>query len=230
MPVSERPRRAAPMSPDDRRIAIARAAVPLLVEHGRDVTTKQLAEAAGVAEGTLFRVFDDKDAIIDAAVVEFLDPAPFRDQLRGIDPEDPLETKIEMFLGMFQQRMSGIFGVVAAVGMRERPPFTPDFAEMHRLFETMLEPELQRLRVPPATVFAYARLVAFATALPQFAETTGLDTAELARLIVHGIAADEGHPTSDARQDASGDGPAPPASGTEPAPITSSARTESESS
>ena len=46
--------------------------------HGRVVTTKQIADASGVAAGTLFRVFDDQEAIIDAAVEHFLDPEPFR--------------------------------------------------------------------------------------------------------------------------------------------------------
>ena len=46
------------------------------MKHGSDVTTRQIADAAGVAEGTLFRVFEDKDAIIDAAVAKFMDPTP----------------------------------------------------------------------------------------------------------------------------------------------------------
>src|SRR5690606_40981582 len=53
--------RARPLSRADRRNAIAAATVPLLVEHGAAVTTRQIADAAGVAEGTLFRAFADKD-------------------------------------------------------------------------------------------------------------------------------------------------------------------------
>ena len=48
---------------------IIEAMLPLLLEHGEMVTTRQIAEAAGIAEGTIFRVFADKDELI-AAVVE----------------------------------------------------------------------------------------------------------------------------------------------------------------
>ena len=52
--------RARPLPPDDRREAILEAIIPLLQERGRNVTSRELAEAAEVAEGTLFRAFGDK--------------------------------------------------------------------------------------------------------------------------------------------------------------------------
>jgi len=58
--------RATALPPDERRSMIVAATLPLLLEHGDRVTTKQIAEAAGIAEGTIFRVFADKDALIAA--------------------------------------------------------------------------------------------------------------------------------------------------------------------
>ena len=52
--------RATAMSPDDRRRAIVAALVPLIVERGGEVSTREIAQAAGIAEGTIFRVFADK--------------------------------------------------------------------------------------------------------------------------------------------------------------------------
>jgi AcrR family transcriptional regulator len=46
----------------------------LLVERGKDVSTREIAEAAGIAEGTIFRVFATKDAIIDAIFADAFDP------------------------------------------------------------------------------------------------------------------------------------------------------------
>jgi len=186
--------RAKPMPVEERRTAIAQATLPLLVAHGRDVTTRQIADAAGVAEGTLFRVFDDKEAIIDAAVEHFLDPEPFRAALRRIDPSLPLEMKIELVLARFLDRFSGIFGVFAALGGRPRPPEARTAEIITGIFEELLAPDLEALRVPPAQVFKFVRLVAFSSAMPQFGPTTGLDTDELAHLIVHGIAASAGAP------------------------------------
>jgi AcrR family transcriptional regulator len=64
------------MPPDQRRAAILDAVVPLLVQHGAAVTTKELAVAAGVAEGTLFTVFSGKRDLLIAAIERDLDPAP----------------------------------------------------------------------------------------------------------------------------------------------------------
>lgn len=66
--------RARPMSREERRAAIATATIPLLVQHGAQVSTRQIALAAGVAEGTLFRAFDDKVELLRTAAERALDP------------------------------------------------------------------------------------------------------------------------------------------------------------
>ena len=47
--------RARPLSVDDRRAMILEAVMPLLAEHGRDISSKQIAEAAGMSARTDFR-------------------------------------------------------------------------------------------------------------------------------------------------------------------------------
>ena len=75
--------RAPAMSPDDRRRAIVEAVIPLLAEHGSTVTTRQMAEAAGVAEGTIFNVFPDKCALMYEAVKVTMDPSPGQTRTGG---------------------------------------------------------------------------------------------------------------------------------------------------
>ena len=90
--------RAKRLAPDERRAAIIDAVIPLIRENGRDISTRQIAEAAGVAEGTIFRAFGDKDSIIQAAIDRLMDPEPLRNQLRGIDPDDPTDELVEFVL------------------------------------------------------------------------------------------------------------------------------------
>ncbi len=64
----ERRRRAPAMSQDERRAAIVRSTLPLLIEHGAAVSTSQIASAAGIAEGTVFRAFKDKQDLMIACM------------------------------------------------------------------------------------------------------------------------------------------------------------------
>jgi AcrR family transcriptional regulator len=192
--------RAKPLSTDDRRAMIVDAVIPLLMEHGRAVTTRQIADAADVAEGTIFRVFADKDALIDAAVDKFLDATAANRQLRAIDPELPLEAKINDILFQLRSRMKGIFGIMSAVGM-SGPPARPSNAEnFEDVIEDVLRPDLERLQIPLDRIASFVRLVAFASAIPQFNQGHEISTAELARVITYGIA---GHPAEGGSSDAS---------------------------
>lgn len=53
---------------DQRRAQIIEAVLPVVIEHGVLVTSKQLAEAAGVSEGTIFKAFGTKEDLLLAVV------------------------------------------------------------------------------------------------------------------------------------------------------------------
>jgi AcrR family transcriptional regulator len=192
--------RAKPLSTDDRRAMIIDAVIPLLMEHGRDVTTRQIADAADVAEGTVFRVFSDKEAIIDAAVDKFLDPTASNQALRAIDPELPLEAKINDILFQLRSRMTGIFGIMNAVGMSGPPGGRPAPDGFEDVIADVLRPDLEQLHFPAKRIASFVRLIAFASAIPHFNRGHQISTADLAHLITYGIA---GHSAEGGSTDAS---------------------------
>lgn len=191
--------RAKPLSSDDRRAAIIDAVIPLVMEHGRAVTTRQIADAAGIAEGTIFRVFADKDAVIEAAVEKFLDPEPAFRGMRAIDPELPLEVKVNDILFQMRSRMTGVMGMMQAIGMARPPARRQSPESFVDVIAEVLAPNMAELHVPTERVWSFVRLVSFAAAIPQFNEGQEIATADLARIITYGIA---GHPAEGESTDA----------------------------
>src|SRR5476651_618485 len=152
------------MSPEERRESIIDAVVPLLKTHGRDVSSRQIAEAAGVAEGTIFRAFGDKETLISAAIARFFDPEPFRDALRGIDPDGPTVDKITQVVQILRDRFHGVIGFMSVLGMEGGPPpavqRAPDQQEWLVILSQVFRPG--ELIVEPDVFGLYVRLLAFA--------------------------------------------------------------------
>jgi AcrR family transcriptional regulator len=142
--------RAAALPPEQRRAAIVAATVPLLREHGAAVSTRQIAEAAGVAEGTIFRVFPDKDAVIEAAFEAAIDPLPIVAAMRSIDLSLPLEDRLVQGVELLQRHISGLWQLIAILG-RTTPPRTqahrPELGDS--ALAGLFEPDRDRLSLSP---------------------------------------------------------------------------------
>src|SRR5437660_8070481 len=111
-------KRASALPVDERRSMIVAAALPLLLEHGDRVTSRQIAHAAGIAEGTIFRAFRDKDEVIAAVIDMALDQQPLEDALDGIDLGLPFEDAISAAIVVLQQRLIDIWRLLSSVGTR----------------------------------------------------------------------------------------------------------------
>ncbi len=182
--------RAAPLPPTERRATIVSATIPLLIEHGAKLTTRQIADAAGIAEGTIFRVFPDKDSLIDAALETAIDPEPTDLALGTVDRTLPLEARLEAAAEIIQRRVASIWQLMAAVG-RTKPTHQagsgkvsrpPDSAALAELFE----PDRDRLRRDPATCAKLFRGVIFAGSHPALAEEP-LAPAEIVSIFLDGV-------------------------------------------
>jgi AcrR family transcriptional regulator len=167
---------------------IIEAVTPLIIQHGRQVTSQQMAAAAGIAEGTIFRAFGDKDSLIQAAVDKNIDPEPFRQELRAIPADAPLEQKIQTVVSLMQGRFSTVFRMVAALGTYERPPHPEAGKGFAQIIGDLLRPDLARLNLPPERIAQVIRLVTLSTSLPAFNSESVFTVSELTEIVLYGIA------------------------------------------
>jgi len=116
------------MHPDDRRDALIAVFLELAHREGRKPTTSEIAQEAGVAEGTIFRVFPTKEALETEAVQTAFCPAPVRRAIAAIDPSRGLRDRLVDFTTIMQRRFTEVFGLMAALGLTQPPNRGPHVA------------------------------------------------------------------------------------------------------
>ncbi|MGE3359188.1 MAG: TetR/AcrR family transcriptional regulator [Acidimicrobiia bacterium] len=183
---SGRSGRAPSMAPEERRASIIAAARPLLLRNGPSVTTRQIAEAAGVAEGTLFRVFADKDTLLRAVLEDAVDPAPVERAIVEIDRAQPLEVQLEEAVTILQRRALDIWALITAIGTHPGPPQSKHPVRFHSLTE-LLEPHAARLRCDPRFAAEALRAMALAMTHPLAAPRPRPDAAAIVALFLDGV-------------------------------------------
>jgi AcrR family transcriptional regulator len=176
------------MPPDERRAAIIRDVLPKLVERGVGVTTRELAAAAGVSEGTLFNAFEDKDALIAAVVDAAIDPEPFERAVAEIDPAAPFEVRLVAATELVQRRIVDVWKLVSQLGSpghreHRRTPL-PDSPALVSLLET----ERDRLRRSPTEAARLLRAMTLSLTHPLMTEEPNTGR-EIVDLFLHGVLA-----------------------------------------
>ena len=180
-----RRRRASALPPGERREMIVSAALPLVLQHGEAVTTKDIAEAAGIAEGTIFRVFASKEELIEAVVGYALDPAPLEKAIEAIPTQLPLEEAVTKAATLIQRRVVDVWQIISGLGSRfhnheKRPPI--DIPALDRLFESYRD----ELQVKPAEAARLLRSFVLAMSHPMISPDRA-KPAEITRRFLYGV-------------------------------------------
>ena len=240
-------RRAAPLPADERRAAIVTAALPLMRRLGTEITTRQIAEAAGVAEGTIFRVFPDKAAVLRASFEQAWDPARAEADLSGIAEDLDLPDRLTQIVQIIETRVAEIwqlFSMARAAfdpdrpgdrrgtkrehsGHRSRAGRSPDHLQLREQGERRmavavaraLAPANGELRISPAAAARLISPLVFGCVHPQLADRDRLNTADIVDFLLDGLRARPGTPP-----EADPEPPAPPAGNPPPPPTPSPPR------
>jgi AcrR family transcriptional regulator len=172
------------------------SAIALIRDHHRLPTTREIAVAAGVAEGTIFRVFATKDELFDAVLERTFDAEPFFEGLAKIDGDTGLDEVMIEIVRVLQARFLEVFDIMGAFSLVGPPERFRDPKVQRRQeqkgserVQALLEPYADQLRLPVARVARMTRLLTFSGSHKHINDGEVLPADEIVQTILYGVSA-----------------------------------------
>ena len=142
-----------------------------------------IAAAAGVAEGTLFRVFDDKDALLAAAVEQALHTSEIESALAHLSPELELDRLLDEVVVVLQRGYADAWRLLRHLPLKQDWEPARELPELQRL----LQPHAAALRVTPRRAAAQVAAVTLAMSHPSIYPGGPAPAAEITSLLLNGL-------------------------------------------
>jgi AcrR family transcriptional regulator len=181
------------MSPEQRRRAIVEAVIPLIIENHSVPSTAAMAEAAQVAEGTIFSVFPDKSTLLHEVVRHSIDPEPICEQLRGVHEKAPFQIQLAELARILLERidrMITLFHVLRGMpgpghdGQGDARRAMNDSNEtITRTLTTIFEGHKDELVLAPDRAAIAFRGLVFASGHPAFSVGQSLTVDEIVSIV-----------------------------------------------
>lgn len=196
------------MPPDERRAALVEVTIPLLGSHGRSVTIRQIADAAGVAEGTIFGVFPDKNSLIRSAVIAALDPEPALQALAAAKDIPDLRARLVAVAELLAKRSARNGPLIHLIRGGVCPPGTwppPELLDARRRITAaiaeLIEPDRALLRRTPEMTARLLQSMVMSAGRDPFGEPENLAPHELVSLLLDGLLVQAPHSRETPRAD-----------------------------